>query len=71
MDITATIRFVLQRADAPTCNKFNKPYGSIELLDSEGSRMAWYDGNWQESRQKAYDMVLSLMEATSYEAKIE
>jgi len=71
MDITATITFTLQRADKPTCDKFGKPYGSIELLDSDGIRMAWYGGDWKEAKEKACDMVSSLMDAASYEAKVE
>ena len=39
--IRITYLFTIQRASREDCDRFDKPYGTIEIIDPEGERLAW------------------------------
>ena len=43
MKIQAVVEYRVERASAEDCDRFGKPYGKMELLDSDGCRLAWVD----------------------------
>lgn len=50
--LTAKITFTMQRASKEVCDKFGKPYGTIEVIDNDGIRCCF-----AETEQQAIDQL--------------
>jgi len=60
MKIKLSTTFTLQRASKEVCDQFKKPYGIIEVLNSNGEREAFAETE-QAARDAAYGAVGSYL----------
>ena len=66
--ITVKVQATLRRASLIECTRFNKPYGTFELIDPDGDRIAWIDGNHPEAYAEtlAHDIIAEPLLADGY-----
>lgn len=55
MKISVSYAFEVRYAPKELCDRFGKPYGTIEIIDPEGDRAAW-----AESEEDAHDTVVGI-----------
>ena len=66
MEITATMKFTVQRADLRVTRQFCQRSGTFEILDSNGDRYAW-----AKTEQDASNVLADLLPGCGIKWKIQ